>query len=100
MGNDDLECLKKELLDKTDQSLLCQEELQNESELVKTMEEKLENLENTNKELNHELDNSKVNIKNLEAHMLFLEEKLVLDAKELENQKLNLTLEREKLIKK
>ena len=97
--NDDLECLKRELLDKSDQILFCQEELQNESLLVKTLEEKLENLENTNKELFYELDNSKINNKNLEAHMLFLEEKLVLEAMELENQKMDLAFEKEKLIK-
>jgi len=97
--NDDLECLKRELLDKTDQILLCQEELQNESQLVRTLEEKLENLINNNKELIYELDNSKINNKNLEAHMLFLEEKFLQEGKNIENQKLNLAFDKEKLVK-
>ena len=88
--NNDINFLKRQLCEKHDLVTRCEEELTRESYFVKTLEEKLEMLENTNKELNHELENSKFNIKNLEAHMMFLDEKLISDSKDIECQKQNI----------
>ena len=95
--NNDINFLKRQLCEKHDLVTRCEEELTRESYFVKTLEEKLEMLENTNKELNHELENSKFNIKNLEAHMMFLDEKLISDSKDIECQKQSIEAEREKL---
>ena len=95
---DEVEHLKKQLCDKQDLVQKCEEELMRESELVKTLEDKVDNTENDNKELRYELENSKINIKNLEAHMIFLDEKLTSDQKEMETQRLNVSAERERLL--
>ena len=69
-----------------------------EAELVKTLEEKAENSENVNKELRYELDNCKVNVRNLEAHVMFLDDKLATDQNEIELQRQRIDIEREKLL--
>ena len=91
------EHLRKQIMEKQLEISHYQENLETSTSMVKTLEEKIDNLENTNKELNYELDNSKVNIKNLEAHMIFLDEKLTNEAKDLNNQRNLLEHEREKL---
>ena len=96
-SNEEVDSLKRLLSQRNELVMRYEEELLNESNLVKSLEEKLDVLENTKNELYHELDNSKINIKNLEAHMMFLDEKLVTDQNEIECQRNRLNMEKEKM---
>ena len=94
---EDLRAFNRKLQQKNEIIQRYEEELLNESNLVKSLEEKNSLLETTNKEITHQLDNSKVNIKNLETHMIFLDEKNCHENQELEKQRLQLMTERDKL---
>ena len=93
----DLRAISRQLQQRNEIIERYEEELLNESNLVKSLEERLSCLETTNKEISHQLDNSKVNIKNLETHMIFLEEKNSNEAREVERQRVQLMTERDKL---
>ena len=97
-AEDELEYLKQQLVEKRGVIVRCEAELLRESELVKNLEERAENTENTNKELRYELENCKINVRNLEAHVMFLDEKMVADQNEIETQRQGVHHEREKLL--
>ena len=94
---EDLRAFSRQLQQKNEIIQRYEEELLNESNLVKSLEERMSFLETTNKEITFQLDNSKVNIKNLETHMIFLDERNTHENQELEKQKLQLMTERDKL---
>merc|ERR1719347_459111 len=94
---EDLKAFSRQLQQKNEIIQRYEEELLNESNLVKSLEERMSFLETTNKEITFQLDNSKVNIKNLETHMIFLDERNTHENQELEKQKLQLMTERDKL---
>ena len=94
---EDIRAIKRQLQQKNEIIQRYEEELLNESNLVQSLEEKLSILETTNKEISHQLDNSKVNIKNLETHLIFIEEKNSNEAVEIERQRVKLVAERDKV---
>merc|ERR1712233_173717 len=75
-----------------------EDELSLEGRTVQSLEEKLSFIETNNKELLHELENSRHNIKNLEDHLLYMEEKFNIENKELHSEKCLLMQEKEKKI--
>ena len=95
---DELEHLRRQLFEKQGALVRCEAEMLREAELVKTLEDRAENMENANKELRYELENCKVNVRNLESHVMFLDEKLVTDQKEIEIQRQSVNHEKEKLL--
>ena len=95
---DELEYLRRQLFEKQGALARCEAELLREADLVKTLEDRAENMENANKELRYELENCKVNVRNLESHVMFLDEKLVTDQKEIEIQRQSVNHERDKLL--
>ena len=64
---------------------------------MQSLEEQLTTLELNNKELGYDLDSSKYNVKNLESHMFFLEEKITTESNELLLEKTSITLDRQQL---
>ena len=92
-----LQNLRDQLEEKQTQLQKYEENLLNDSINIKTLEDKLDELDNINKELAHELDNSKVNIKNLESHMIYLDDKIASETKELVKERRRLDIDREKL---
>merc|ERR1719483_164024 len=72
-------------------------ELSFEGKLVQSLEEKVSFLESKSKELAHDFENSKYNIKNLEDHLLFMEEKISNENKELKFEKCLLMQDKEHL---
>ena len=94
---EDLRAIRRQLQQKNEIIQRYEEELLNESNLVQSLEEKLSILETTNKEISHQLDNSKVNIKNLETHMIFIDEKNSHEVVEIERQRDQLEAERDKI---
>ena len=96
-GSEEILSLMKQFHQKDDVIQRYEEELQNESNLIKSLEEKLSFLETTNKEISFQLENSRNNIKNLETHMIFLDEKNSNERREVERERLKLLQDRDKL---
>lgn len=74
-----------------------EDELSIEGKMVQSLEEKLFFVETNNKELIHDLESSKYNIRNLEDHLLFMEEKFSIENKELNSEKHLLLQDKEHL---
>ena len=94
---EDMRAIRRQLQQKNEIIQRYEEELLNESNLVQSLEEKLSILETTNQEIVHQLDNSKINIKNLENHIFFTDEKNSHEAVEIERQRVQLDAERDKV---
>ena len=92
-----MRAIRRQLQQKNEIIQRYEEELLNESNLVQSLEEKLSILETTNQEIVHQLDNSKINIKNLENHIFFTDEKNSHEAVEIERQRIQLDAERDKV---